>query len=206
MSLFKKQKYPRHIEGELSLGQQAAIFFWELVKIALISIVIIVPIRYYLIKPFYVKGASMEPTYFDKEYLIIDEITYRFNDPERGEVIVFHEPRPGSQQFFIKRIIGLPGEVVTVRDGKVWITPRDGGEATVLREDYLPPLTFTKGDISVKLSDDEFFVMGDNRSVSSDSRVFGPIHRSKIVGRTLWRGWPLERMSLLVHNVTYNID
>ena len=84
-------------------------FFFELVKIIVISLVIIIPVRYFLIQPFYVKGASMEPNFYDHEYLIIDEITYRFRDPERGEIIVFRYPR-NPQEYFIKRIIGLPGD------------------------------------------------------------------------------------------------
>src|SRR3990167_3725877 len=95
----------------------AALFFLELVKIALLALVTILLIRYYLFKPFYVKGASMEPTFYEKEYLIIDEITYRFREPERGEVIVFRYPE-NPKEYFLKRIIGLPGETIKITEGK----------------------------------------------------------------------------------------
>src|SRR3989344_1293745 len=110
MNIFKKNRYA-HLEDNLTFTQQVGIFFWEIFKVVVISLVIIIPIRYFLIKPFYVKGASMEPNFHDYEYLIIDEISYRFNQPARGEVVVFKYPFDQSQ-FFIKRIIGMPGETV----------------------------------------------------------------------------------------------
>jgi signal peptidase I len=82
---------------------------WEFLKIVIVSLLIILPIRYFIIQPFYVKGASMEPNFHDREYLIIDEISYRFNEPQRGQVIVFRYPN-NPQEYFIKRVIGLPGD------------------------------------------------------------------------------------------------
>src|SRR5665811_1655226 len=96
------------------------LFVWEIVKVVSISLAIILPVRYYLIQPFYVKGASMEPNFHDQEYLIVDEISYRFKAPERGQVIVFRYPR-NPQEYFIKRVIGLPNEDVQIRDGQVVI-------------------------------------------------------------------------------------
>ena len=90
-------------------------FVFELIKIVVISLVIIIPVRYFLIQPFYVKGASMEPNFYDHEYLIIDEITYRFNEPQRGDIIVFRYPR-NPQEYFIKRLIAMPGEEVQIKD------------------------------------------------------------------------------------------
>ena len=104
---FRKTKYPSFLEDDLSFGKKALIFFWEIFKVVVISLAIIVPVRYFLIKPFYVKGASMEPNFYDHEYLIIDEITYRFSAPERGDSVVFRFPLdPG--QYFIKPIIIFP--------------------------------------------------------------------------------------------------
>jgi len=173
-------------------------FVWEMTKITCISLVIILPIRYFLIQPFYVKGASMEPNFYDHEYLIIDEITYRFNEPKRGDIIVFKYPKD-PRQFFIKRVIGLPGETVKIKDGLIFITSVDGQE-NVLSEDYLPSdienVLPVSGYGEVVLNNDEYYLMGDNRDQSLDSRVFGPVKADYIIGRTWLRGWPFNRLTL----------
>src|SRR4030042_1250407 len=119
-------------------------FIFELIKIVVISRVIIIPIRYFLIQPFYVKGASMEPNFYDHEYLIIDEITYRFNEPKRGDIVVFRYPRD-PQEYFIKRVIGLPGEEVQIKDGGVIIINKENPDGISLEENYLPTGTKTYG-------------------------------------------------------------
>ena len=173
-------------------------FIWEMAKITLISLLIILPIRYFLIQPFYVKGASMEPNFHDHEYLIIDEISYRLNDPRRGDIIVFKYPRD-PRQFFIKRVIGLPNETVKIENGSIYITSVSG-ETNELREDYLPSNIETNLPVSgygeVTLKDDEYFLMGDNRDQSLDSRVFGPVKSDFIIGRTWIRGWPFNKLTL----------
>lgn len=173
-------------------------FVWEMVKVALISLVIIVPIRYFLIKPFYVKGASMEPNFYDHEYLIIDEITYRFSDPQRGDIVVFRYPKNPSQ-FFIKRVIGLPGETVKIENNGVYITGADG-QTNQLAESYLSENVETRlpvsGYGSVALKNDEYFLMGDNRDQSLDSRAFGSVQSDYIIGRTWIRGWPFTRLTV----------
>lgn len=172
-------------------------FIGEIVKIAVISLIIILPVRYFLIQPFYVKGASMEPNFYDHEYLIIDEITYRFSEPERGDTVVFKYPKD-PKQYFIKRLVGLPGEQIQIKDGDVYII--SNGEVFLLDETYLPEDIVTnlplRGYSDVVLRDDEFFLLGDNRDQSLDSRVFGPVKREFIVGRTWLRGWPLNRITI----------
>lgn len=171
-------------------------FVIELAEVVIISLAIILPIRYFLIQPFYVKGASMEPTFDDHEYLIIDEISYRFREAERGEVVVFRYPND-PRQYFIKRIVGLPGETVTVKDNQVIISGGPHEEPFVLDEaEYLPNEKRTSGDESVTLGEDEYFVLGDNRGSSLDSRSFGPLPERHIVGRVWIRGWPLDRVTL----------
>src|SRR3989339_174157 len=96
------------------------IFVFEVIKVVLISLAIIIPVRYFLIQPFYVKGASMEPNFFDHEYLIINEIGYRLAKPQRGDIVVFRYPKD-PRQYFIKRVIGLPGETMRIKDGKVFV-------------------------------------------------------------------------------------
>ena len=170
-------------------------FVAELAEVVVISLAIILPIRYFLIQPFYVKGASMEPTFDDKEYLIIDEISYRFREPARGEVIVFRYPLD-PRQYFIKRIVGLPGEKVKIVDNKVTIFNDAHPDGMTLDESYLPPGTPTFGDHTTTLGPDEYFVMGDNRTSSLDSRSFGPLPRKEIVGRVWVRGWPADRFTV----------
>ncbi|MBN1585286.1 signal peptidase I [Candidatus Uhrbacteria bacterium] len=168
-------------------------FVGELVHVILISLAIIVPIRYFLIQPFYVKGASMEPSFYDHEYLIIDEISYRFGDPNRGDIVVFRYPND-PRQFFIKRVIGLPGERVVIGGGQVTIYGNGDAEGKVLDEGAYLGTAITVGNRDVTLAEDEFFLMGDNRSASLDSRVFGAVSRDFIVGRVWFRGWPPEKI------------
>lgn len=172
-------------------------FAFELVKIVVISLVIIIPIRYFLIQPFYVKGASMEPNFHDHEYLIIDEITYRFNEPVRGDIIVFRYPR-NPQEFFIKRLIALPGEKIQIASGSVTIFNSENPEGIILDEYYLPEdiKTYGLSEEKVELETDEYFVLGDNRNSSKDSRSFGPVNESYITGRVILRGWPFNRIKI----------
>ena len=162
-------------------------FTWEILKIVIISLAIIVPIRYFLIQPFFVKGASMEPNFLDGDYLIVDEISYRFETPRRGEVIIFRYPLEPSQ-FFIKRVVGLPGENVEVKDGKVYINGSELNETKYLQN------IETVGNVEVKLDKDEYFVLGDNRDASSDSRKWGEVDKKLIIGRAWLRAWPVNRL------------
>lgn len=193
-------------EPPVSRGRQFASAVIEIVKVLVIAVLIMAPVRYFLVHPFYVKGASMEPNFYDHEYLIIDELSYRFHEPQRGEIVVFKYPRD-IKQYYIKRIIGLPGERVVVRDGRVWVA-RDGGEPTALTESYLDPAVTTeealRGYSDITLGSDEYFLLGDNRDQSFDSRSFGAVKRDFLIGRTWVRGWPLDRMT--VFDVpTYNL-
>jgi len=168
------------------------IFIWEITKIVVISLAIIIPIRYYLIQPFFVRGASMEPNFDNGQYLVIDEISYRFNSPERGDVIVFKYPLDPSQ-YYIKRIIGLPGEKVEIRDNSIFIYKSSSSEGEILDESYyLPEGRITRGSINIQLSNQEYFVLGDNRSASSDSRQWGSLPKDNIIGRVWLRAWPFD--------------
>src|SRR5262249_39462486 len=147
-----------------------------------ISLVIIIPVRWLLIQPFYVQGASMEPNFFDHEYLIIDELSYRFREPQRGEVVVFHYPND-TKQFFIKRVIGLPGETVEIAEGKVKIYNTEHPNGIVIDETTYLDQDFTAASQTVTLKAGEYYVLGDNRSSSLDSRFFGAVNRKYVVGR-----------------------
>ena len=167
-------------------------FVWETIKVVIISLAIILPIRYYLVQPFFVKGASMEPSFEDGDYLLVDEISYRFCEPIRGDVIIFRYPEDRSQ-FFIKRIVGLPGETVEIKNNKVIIYSSSDSEDVVLNEEYLDPIQKTLGNMLLRLEGGEYFVLGDNRLASSDSRSWGPVDRTLVTGKAFLRAWPFTK-------------
>lgn len=166
---------------------------FEIIRIVILASLIVIPIRYFIFQPFFVQGISMEPNFHNGDYLIVDELTYRFRDPQRGEVIVFRYPKNPSQRY-IKRIVGLPGETVEIKDGQVVVVDKDGREA-LNESNYLSPSTPTSGNIRVSLSEDEYFVLGDNREYSSDSRRWGVLPEKNIVGKVYLRAWPFTALA-----------
>ncbi len=174
----------------LNILKKFGLFAFETIKVLVVSLAIILPIRYFLIQPFYVEGASMEPSFQPREYLIIDEISYRFHTPQRGDVVVFRYPKD-PRQFYIKRVIGLPGERVRVSDGIVYVNDKP------LDEKYIS-VKFASDDTMQEkvLQPNEYFMMGDNRSNSLDSRIFGPVDSQYLIGRVWIRGWPFNRVSV----------
>jgi signal peptidase I len=167
---------------------------WDLAKVILISAAIVLPVRYFVAQPFIVRGASMESNFHDRDYLIIDEISYYFRNPSRGEAIVFRYPRD-PKQYFIKRIVGLPGEKVEIGDGRIRIYNSQYPEGFILDESaYLSPADrSTHPDISRELGENTYFVLGDNRDFSSDSRIWGALDQKFIVGRAIFRAWPVSK-------------
>jgi len=162
------------------------LFIFEVIKIVILALLIVIPIRYFIFQPFVIKGNSMEPNFHHGDYLIVDEISYRFKEPERGDIIVFNYPQDPSQRF-IKRIIGLPGETVVIEGEKITISK--GTEERILDEStYLPSQNYFD-NVSLSLSEDEYFVLGDNRLASFDSRKWGSLPRNYIVGRVILRTW-----------------
>lgn len=179
--------------------ERAIFFIWEVAKVVVFALAIIIPVRYFLIQPFYVKGESMEPNFYEYEYLIINEITYRLQEPQRGDVVVLRNPQEPSQ-FFIKRVIGLPGEKISVRERHVYINDQSLDESV-----YLDASVQTTGTRApVQLADNEYYVLGDNRARSLDSRVFGPVTADEFVGKTWLRAWPLHRLARFAH-IPYNL-
>lgn len=166
----------------------------EIVQFTLIALLIILPFRLFIAQPFVVSGASMYPTFNDGDYLIVDQLSYRLSDPQRGSVIIFKYPNDPSK-FFIKRIIGLPGEKVVLENGVVTIN-----DTEVLDSSYVDKTQ--KDNLEVVLSEDEYFVMGDNRAHSSDSRSWGPLPEEFIVGRPLVQLLPITGLSLFPGDYT----
>jgi len=173
-------------------GEKDGSYFGEIVRFALLIAIILLPIRLFVAKPFIVSGASMSPTFESGEYLVVDELSYRFRSPARGEVIIFKFP-DDPKKYFIKRIIGLPGDTVTIRGENVYIKEADGVEK-ILSEPYV--LHKSTGSGTRTLSDGEYFMMGDNRSASHDSRSWGALPEENIVGVAFVRLFPLPRIDL----------
>lgn len=162
--------------------------FLEIVQTIVIVVVVVILVRNFVAQPFLVSGSSMEPTFRNGDYLMIDELTYRFRDPERGEVVVFRR-NDGFGNYYIKRIIGLPGERVALRNGEVFITD-DFGEFK-LKENYTNP----SGDnFDISLGENSYLVLGDNRGFSFDSRSWGSLEREDVTGLVRLRLWPINDM------------
>lgn len=172
----------------------------DLFTLAFLIVVVVIPIRVFIISPFVVDGASMHPTFENLDYLIVDEIIYSIKAPARGEVIVFRYPE-NPNIFYIKRLIGLPGETVSINRGVVTITTVDK-KTLILEEPYIvnEDATYTK---DVSLNAGEYFVMGDNRPNSSDSRIWGVLPRKNIIGRVDLRILPVSKSSFFPGSVTY---
>ncbi len=159
-----------------------------------LAVIIVVPIRFFIAQPFIVEGESMHPTFSSGDYLVVDQLTYRLGDPKRGDVVVFRYPGDPSV-FYIKRIIGLPGEIVRLDKGKTTVFKGDGS-SEVLNESYVVAEDATYS-LDTELGADQFFVMGDNRPRSSDSRIWGPLPRNDIMGRAFVRLLPVAHAGIL---------
>lgn len=164
---------------------------WETGEVVIIALATVFIIRTFIAQPFLVSGASMETTFHDGNYLLIDEVTYYFREPVRGEVVVFKYPGD-EDEYFIKRIIGLPGETLTIADSAITIS-RPGKDDITLNEPYIKEVMRTFGERRVTLGEDEYFVMGDNRANSFDSRNWGALHEREIVGIARLRLFPFSQ-------------
>lgn len=167
---------------------------FEFLKFAIIALIIVIPIRLFIAQPFIVSGDSMYPTFHDKEYLIVDELSYNLENINRQDVVIFKFPL-NPKKFFIKRIIGMPNEVITIENGVITIKNKENPEGFVLEEPYLvepynSSYTFVTGP-------DEYFVMGDNRNRSSDSRVWGNVNKKFLTGKAYLRLFPIKQASFL---------
>lgn len=199
-----------HPSTEPSHAEPARPSFWsgvkEWVRVIVIAFIIAIPIRFFIAEPFIVNGASMDPTFSTGQFLVVDRVTYRFEQPQRGDVIVFEYPNNPSV-YYIKRIIGLPGERVRMQDGKVTVEETATGTSTAPRTITLDEPYVQKYHAShdtgifpengKPLGPTEYFVMGDNRAESSDSRVWGSLDKHFIIGRPVIRLTPLTAISIL---------
>jgi len=167
---------------------------WDLVKFVLIALIIVIPIRMFVAQPFVVSGESMFPTFNDGEYLIVDELSYNLGNPHRGDVIIFRYPND-TKRFFIKRIIGLPNEEISIKNGKITIINEENPDGFVLDEPYISEEFNT--NTTFKTNEGEYFVLGDNRNRSSDSRTWGVLSDKLIIGRAYLRLLPMKKIDYL---------
>lgn len=174
-------------------------FFKELFKFVFFVLVVLVPLRFFVAQPFIVVGTSMEPNFSGGEYLIVDELSYHLRDPHRGDVVIFRPP-PDQKIYYIKRVIGLPNESIEIRSNKIIIKNDANPEGFELDESYIK-YQGAKNLIK-KLGPDEYFVMGDNRPVSFDSRSWGAVPREDIVGRAFLRLLPPDRITVLPGSIS----
>lgn len=173
---------------------------WDLIKTLIIFAIIYIVVRTYVAQPFLVRGRSMEQTFSDGDYLVVDELSYRFREPKRFEVIVFKTdfiPENAAQEYYIKRIIGLPGDRVVIKDGNVLVYENNSIIPTELSEAYISDgiQTLAPELVDITLGEDKYFVLGDNRGNSSDSRYWGELDKSYIVGKPMVRLLPLNNLT-----------
>lgn len=183
-------------------------FFVDTIETVVVALSIFLVVYLFLMQPHQVSGLSMFPNFHDKEYILTDKVSYKLGDPKRGDVVVFHAPESaqcptGTGCDFIKRVIAVPGDTIQIANHGYLINGRP------LDENYIDDTVFTEGGRflnlqPVTLGPDEYFVSGDNRPHSSDSREWGPIHKSNIVGRGLLRYWPLNKFGL-IRKATYTL-
>ncbi|MBP6924033.1 MAG: signal peptidase I [Candidatus Pacebacteria bacterium] len=187
MSIFSNKKTDI-IEVDETVIENGEHPLTEIIRFSIIALLIVIPIRMFVAQPFIVSGASMETTFHSGEYLIVDQVSYHLHGPARGDVIIFRYPRDPSK-FFIKRVIGVPGDTILIKDGIVTISNEANPEGFTLEEPYaetMPPAA----KMTETLGDREYFVMGDNRDESSDSRVWGVLQEERIIGRAWIRLFP----------------
>jgi signal peptidase I len=167
--------------------------FWELVKYVLVALLIVIPFRYFVAQPYVVSGSSMDPTFKDADYLIVDQLSKRFEEPKRESVIIIKYPKNPST-FFIKRLIGFPGETIEIKGGQVTVYNEQNKDGIKLSEPYI---VYSKVEnFSKKLGTNEYFVMGDNRAGSYDSRMWGTLPKEYIIGRPILRLLPLGKIGV----------
>lgn len=180
-------------------------FLYDLLKTGIVVFVIAFCIRYFLIQPFVVEGASMLPNYVDREYLLAEKLSLHMGSPKRGDVVIFKYPKNPSVNY-IKRVIGLPGDTVQIKNNQITIFNDQNPAGSVVQENYIPSsvqtLTNEKEEIKIKVDADSYFVLGDNREHSSDSREWGLLPKANLIGRAWLTIRPFDKFGVQ-KRVTY---
>lgn len=176
-------------------------FIWDLLKTAIVVVVVAFAVKFFLLQPYIVDGNSMLPNFDDQECLLVEKVSYRFNSPKRGDVIVFHPPGQNSINY-IKRIVGLPNERVEILENKIKIYNNKYPDGIFLDESYIPNNYLTvsdKKDGLYSVGNDQYFVLGDNREHSSDSREWGNLPKTNILGKAWLEIYPFKNFDLVKH-------
>lgn len=185
------------------LFKRLGAFFLDILEVVVFAIAFFLFLYLLVFQPHKIKGSSMDPNFKDGEYLLTDKVTYRFNEPKRGDVIVFKAPGLEGEEF-IKRIIGLPGEEISISQSNIYI------DGKVLNEKYIGPDKFTGSGAflteneNVLVPEGNYFVVGDNRPHSSDSRSWGFVPKEDISGKAWFVYWPINMLGT-VEKVNYNL-
>lgn len=174
-----------------SPAKKTLVAFLDFAKTTTVVVLLALAIRLFIVQPFIVEGQSMQPTFENSDYLITEKVSYTLRAPQRGEIVIFHPPDNSSVNY-IKRIVGLPGDRVEIKDGSIYINSQK------IDEPYLTSNEQTKTvakDLDIKLKEDEYFVLGDNRNHSRDSREIGPVPKQNIVSKIWVRLLPLNSVN-----------
>lgn len=188
-------KLPTLLSMQDILKRAVSIFF-DLIESVVVALSIFVVIYLFLIQPHQVKGASMDPTFHDGQYILTDKISYRLHMPQRGDVVVFKAPMNPDFDY-IKRIIGLPGDTISIKDGKVIINGQSLNDEYIQTDTILLPGQYIREGEQITVGPNEYFVLGDNRSHSADSRQWGMVPQKDIIGRVFFRYWPVNKFGLI---------
>lgn len=190
----------------VSILKKIGAFFLDIIQTIVLALSVFVVIYLFLFQPHQVKGNSMYPNFHNGEFLLTDKISYRFGEPRRGDVIIFKappsEPCAEIECEYIKRIVGAPGDIIKVVDGKIYANNQ------ILAELYLPkgfttsPGSFLRENTEIKIPEDEYLLLGDNRNQSRDGREFGTIPRANIIGKAWLRYWPFNKVGI-IRRITY---
>ncbi len=180
----------------MNIVKQGIEFVMDILETIVFVGSLFIVIYLFIMQPNQVRGASMEPTFYTGDYIFTSKITYKFRDVNRGDVIVFHSPKNADIEF-IKRIIGLPGDKIVIRNSEVYVND------VLIDEPYIASKTplwdggYIKEDEPLIVPSGQIFVMGDNRPRSSDSREFGPVPISSIIGQVFFRYFPSDKMGII---------
>ncbi|MCL5798285.1 MAG: signal peptidase I [Patescibacteria group bacterium] len=197
-----KQQNPANLP--VTLVKRLVNFCLDFLETIVVALSIFVVVYLFLVQPHEVKGSSMEPNFHDNDYILTDKISLKLHDPERGNVIIFKSP-PNPDVDYIKRVIGLPGDKVKVQDGAVYINDKKLDEPYLADKTNLFPGSFLQEGVDFTVPQGEYFVMGDNRPHSSDSREFGPIKADSIIGKAMLRYWPITQFGI-IPDLKYNLS